>query len=268
MRPTFAITTLGCKVNQYEGQAIRERMATLGWREVRFSEPADVYIVNTCTVTSTADEKCRKRVRRARRTNACARVIVTGCAATTSPEQFRQIDGVSAVLTRDRMVHIADFIRNGCEPEPGDVFDLEIGSFGEHTRAFLKIQDGCDAGCTYCIVPRARGPARSRAVGAIRREAARLVASGHREIVLTGTHLGRYGHDLEGRIGLADVMRTVLRVGRLERLRLSSIEALELGVDLIEIAAADSRVCPHFHVPLQSGDDEILAAMNRGYSVS
>ena len=267
MGPRFAITTLGCKVNQYEGQAIRERLASLGWREGPFGEPADLYIVNTCTVTAKADRKCRKRIRGAIRANPNAGVIVTGCAATSSPEQFRGIPGVSAVLTREQMVRVGDFLRDGVEPQPADVFDLAVSCFGDRTRAFLKVQDGCDAWCSYCIVPRARGPVRSRPLEAVRREAERLVAAGHREIILTGPHVGHYGRDVSGGPVLSDVVDAVLGVAGVERLRLSSIEALEVTDRLVDMAAADPRLCPHFHLPLQSGDDEVLGRMRRRYAV-
>ena len=265
---TFAIATLGCKVNQYDGQAIRERLVALGWREVAFRESASLYVVNTCTVTAAADEKCRKKVRRALRRNPNARLVVTGCAARADPERFRRIRGVSAVLTREQMGRMDRFLESGATPEPGGAFDLGISRFAGHTRAFLKIQDGCEAGCAYCIVPRARGPIRSRPLGDVRAEAERLVASGHVEIVLTGIHLGHYGYDLGARPRLCDAVREVLRVPELERLRLSSIEATELNDELLDLVASDARLCPHFHLPLQSGDDAVLAAMGRGYTVS
>lgn len=263
---TFAISTLGCKVNQYEGQAVRELMTGLGSKEVPFNESADIYIINTCTVTSRADEKCRKQVRRAVRRNPSARVLVTGCAAATSPDQFRNIPGVSAVLTREQMVHVGRFLETGHIPQSGDVFDLHIRAFSGHTRAFLKIQDGCNAYCAYCIVPLARGPVRSRALADVRLEAERLIASGHIEIVLTGIHLGQYGRDIPGRTTLVDAARHVLGVNGLARLRLSSIEAAEVSDDLLALAASDNRFCPHFHLPLQSGDNEVLAAMGRSYA--
>ena len=265
---TFALSTFGCKVNQYEGQAIRELMTDLGWREVPFRAVAALYIVNTCTVTSRADEKCRKAVRRAIRSNPAARVIVTGCAARTSPEQFRRISGVSAVLTREQMVHVGRFLENGDIPPAGSVFGLRIRRFSGHTRAFLKIQDGCEAHCSYCIVPRARGPVRSRPLEDIREEAERLVASGHVEVVLAGIHLGHYGRDMNRRVGLFDAVREVLAIRGLQRLRLSSIEVGELGDDLLSLGASDDRLCPHFHLPLQSGDEEVLAAMGRRYTAA
>ncbi len=265
---TFAITTLGCKVNQYDGQAMCERMTALGWRELGFGETAQVTIVNTCTVTATADEKCRKIVRRAVRANPVGRVIVTGCAATTSPERLRRIKGVTAVLTLEQMVRVGEFLETGIEPASGRALDLGISAFSGHTRAFLKIQDGCASGCSYCIVPLARGPLRSRALHDIEREAERLVDAGHAEVVLTGIHLGHYGRDLGSKPRLCDAVRAVLAARGLQRLRLSSIEAVEVDDKLLDLAASDDRFCPHFHLPLQSGDDHVLAAMRRGYTVS
>jgi len=265
---TFAIATLGCKVNQYEGQAVRERVAALGWRPVPFTERADLYIVNTCTVTAAADRKCRKDVRRALRRNPRARVIVTGCAAVTSPDLFRNVPGVAAVLTRQQMANVEEFLKTGAPPAPANVFDMGISRFSGHTRAFLRIQDGCDARCTYCIVPLARGPVHSRPLEDIRREAERLVAAGHIEIVLTGIHLGHYGRDMPGEFGLLDAIREVLSVTGIQRLRLSSLEAGELANDILDIASSDPRLCPHFHLPLQSGDDAVLRAMSRPYSAA
>lgn len=263
----FALATLGCKVNQYEGQALREKLLALGWREASFAERADLYVVNSCTVTRGADEKCRKMARRALRANPNARLLVTGCAATTDAERYRRIPGVSAVLEKTRLPEIERWIESGERPPERDVFDLEISRFAGHTRAFLKIEDGCDAGCAYCIVPRARGGVRSRPLEAVRAEARRLAQAGHIEIVLTGIHLGFYGRGVEG-VDLVEAVRAVLETPGIERVRLSSLEGLELSDALIALAAADPRFCPHFHLPLQSGDDAVLAAMGRRYTAA
>jgi threonylcarbamoyladenosine tRNA methylthiotransferase MtaB len=235
--------------------------------EVPFPDPADLYIVNTCTVTAVADEKCRKEIRRAHRANRAARLIVTGCAARTEPERFAPIPGVTAVLARERIAGLTAWLGNGAEPEERDVFTMEISRFAGHTRAFLKIEDGCDAGCAYCIVPHARGRVRSRPLQAVKAEARRLADAGHIEIVLTGIHLGFYGRDLDGEVGVPDAVRALLETPGVQRVRLSSLEALELSEDLLDIAASDPRLCPHFHLPLQSGDDAILKAMRRRYTV-
>lgn len=260
---TFSLTDLGCKVNQVDGQIMRERLADLGWREAPSREPADLAIINTCTVTSRADEKCRKAVRRAARRNPQARVIVTGCGVVLSAEQFAAIPGVSAVLTRAQMMHVEEYLDRGATPADGDPFRHCIHRFAGHTRGFLRIQDGCESHCAYCIVPLVRGPLRSRPLDAIREEARTLVEAGHRELVLTGIHVGRYGADRSEGVSLADVVEAVLEIRELKRLRLSSIEALEVTERLLDVAASDARFAPHFHLPLQSGDDAILRAMHR-----
>ena len=264
---TFAVATLGCKVNQYDSQGMREHIAALGWREVSFNTGADLYVINTCTVTNKADERCRRQVRRALRHNPKARVIVTGCAARIAPERFAAIPGVSAVFTLEQMAHVEQWLGEDTAPCAGGRFDTKgISAFAGHSRAFMKIQDGCSAHCSYCIVPMARGPAQSRPLEQIGPEAARLIEAGFREIVLTGIHLGHYGKEARGAIGLTDAVRVVLAVPGVERLRLSSLEAVEVTDRLIELAAADPRLCPHFHLPLQSGDDAVLTRMNRRYT--
>ena len=264
--PTFALSNHGCKVNQYDGQIMRERMAALGWREVPFRDRADVYVVNTCTVTARADEKGRKEARRAVRRNPGARVIVTGCGAVSDPRRFAAIAGVSAVLTREQMVQVEEFLCQGRTPAPGDAFGRGISRFAGHTRGFLRIQDGCDACCAYCLVPRVRGPSRSRPLRSIREEAQRLADAGHIEIVLTGIHVGRYRAPAGDGAALADVARAVLETPEVQRLRISSIEALEVSGALLELAAGEPRFCPYFHLPLQSGDDATLSAMRREYT--
>lgn len=269
MAGTFILQTVGCKINQYDGQVLRERMRDLGWREAAPGEAADVCIVNTCTVTRRADEKCRKRVRRLLRRHPAARVAVTGCGATVSPEQFNAIPGVSAVLTREQTVHIGEFLAENRVPRPGDIFERGISGFAGHSRGFMKIQDGCSARCAYCIVPDARGTPRSRPLADVRQEAERLVKAGFVEIVLAGIHLGQYGRDLAEDIGLADAARVVLGIKGIERLRLSSLDSAEVANDLLSLAAeAPARFCPHFHLPLQSGDDEVLDRMNRRYTAA
>ena len=266
---TFAVSTVGCKVNQYDSQVIREHLAGLGHRETPFRSEADLYVINTCTVTRKADERCRRQVRRALRRNPQARVVVTGCGARTNPEQFSAIPGVSAVLTLDQMPRLEQWLAENCEPPAVGRFETQgISGFAKHSRAFLKIQDGCSAHCSYCIVPTARGPAQSRPLEQIGPETARLVEAGFREIVLTGIHLGHYGRETRGTTTLADAMRAVLDVPGVERLRLSSLEAMEVTDEIIALAAADSRVCPHFHLPLQSGDDTVLQRMNRRYTAA
>lgn len=264
MLRTFHISTFGCKVNQYDSQAIRERLRRLGMDEAPLESGPELVIVNTCTVTGRADEKCRKETRKAIRANPRAEVVVTGCGAATDAERYRGIEGVRHVLDKARMARIEELLGGGSARE-GDFLGMEISGFAGHTRAFLRIQEGCDAFCAYCIVPYARGRVRSRPLKAIRPEVERLVESGHKEVVLTGIHLGAYGRDLDG-ASLLDAVEEALAVAGLHRLRLSSIEAMEVTPDLLRLMASEPRLCPHLHLPLQSGDDGVLKAMNRGYS--
>jgi len=275
----FALTTLGCKVNQYETQAVREQLEDAGWREVDSREKADLYVINTCVVTAHAADTSCKRIRRAARINPEATIVVTGCYVQADPDALREIEGVTHVLPKDGACHILEVLGTGHGPRNGSALDLRISRFAGHVRAFLKVQDGCDAFCSYCIVPYVRGRARSRPREAVVAEARRLVASGHKEIVLTGVHLGVYGRRTErqraaecsaqGRgADLARLVRAVLDIRDLPRLRLSSIGAMEVSDELIDLMADDGRLCPHLHLSLQSGDDAILQAMNRPYTSS
>jgi len=274
---TFSCVTLGCKVNQYETQAIREALAAAGWHEVPFGAPCDVAVVNTCTVTARARRKSRKAIHRARG----ERVVVTGCLAEIEPVPPAGPGRDVVAVPKDRAARLPELLEadagkpahadpHGDATAEASVFDLRIGDFEGRSRAFLKVQDGCDHFCAYCIVPYARGRPRSRPRADIRREAERLVAAGFREIVLCGIHLGLYGRDAPDTspARLEDVIEDLLEVPGLERLRLSSIEANEVSDRLIEMMAGSDVLCPHLHVPLQSGDDEVLRRMNRRYTVA
>ena len=276
-KPTCALTTLGCKVNQYETQAIREQLLAAGYDEVRFRERADVYVINTCTVTGHAEEKCRKRIRRAVRLNPDAAIVATGCYAHADPDALRSIEGVTHVIPKSQAGRIAGILEGkeppcteGLGPDHresfSDTLGLSISRFAGHTRAFLKIEDGCDAFCSYCIVPHVRGPVRSRLLEDVAAEARRLVENGHIEIVLTGIHLGVYGRDLGMPDGVLRAAEALLAIDGLRRVRLSSMEVNEVSDALIDLAANSDRLCPHFHIPLQSGDTDILRAMNRSYT--
>jgi len=263
---SFHIVSLGCKVNQYDGQALRERLTALGLAEAPLSARPNVVVVNTCTVTSRADEKCRQRVRAAVKASPGAMVIVTGCGAAVAPERFAAIPGVSLVLAKDELSSLGGVL--GGEPAcRGGTWDLSVSDFGERDRAFMKIQDGCDAFCSYCIVPYARGKPRSRPLADIGDEARRLADRGFAELVLTGVHLGAYGRDLPGAT-LVQAVRRVLAAQSTARVRLSSIEVMEASEELLALMAGEERVCPHLHLPLQSGDDEVLRAMNRRYTAA
>jgi threonylcarbamoyladenosine tRNA methylthiotransferase MtaB len=264
---TFAFVTFGCKVNQYESQALRERFARRGMEEVPAERGADLIVVNTCTVTEVATAEARRVVRRLARRFPFAEIAVTGCAADSHREEFLGLPGVRRVVTHDQKAALADDPRL----TPGDtapsIFELSISRFDGHTRAFLKVEDGCDLNCSFCIIPKVRGRAVSRPLESAVEEARRLVGNGYREIVLTGVHLGSYGKDLAGRSLLPDLVERLLGLRGLGRVRLSSIEANEITDPLLGLMAAEPRFCPHLHLPLQSGDDEILRAMRRRYNV-
>jgi len=266
LAPSFKFITLGCKVNQYDTQLMRESVVAAGLRPTGRAEPAELVVVNTCTVTGVSDDKCRQYIRKAIRDNPTAIVVVTGCYADRDRNAIEAIDGVHHILPNDEkssIALIAQSLTGGKRLCPDDYGG--ISDFAGHTRAFVKIEDGCDAHCSYCIVPRVRGPVRSRPLDEIVAEVQRLVAADFREIVLTGIHLGAYGRDLNEGISLPTVVRTLLEATAVERIRLSSVEAMEVDDELLDVIASSDRVCPHLHLPLQSGDDQVLAQMNRRY---
>lgn len=265
--PTFAIVTFGCKVNQYEGQALREDLIRRGYAEVPAEAGADLYVINTCTVTETAYKEAEKLVRKLGRNG--ARFTITGCAADSNRRQFLGLPGVRGVVAHNEKHRLAELLDDRrdvhADARNRDIFDLGISKFEGHTRAFVKIEDGCDLKCSFCIIPKVRGGPLSRPMSAILDEVRRLLDAGHREIVLTGVHLGAYGKDLEKRCMIPDVVERILKLP-LARVRLSSIEVNEIDDRLIELMASEPRFCPHLHLPLQSGDDAILRAMRRRYT--
>jgi threonylcarbamoyladenosine tRNA methylthiotransferase MtaB len=263
---TFAFVTFGCKVNQYESQALRERFSRRGLTEVGPESGADLFVINTCTVTETATSEARRTVRRLARRFPFAEITVTGCAADSHAADFAGLPGVRRVVPHDAKAALCDDPRLAPEDSVPSIFDLDISRFDHHTRAFLKVEDGCDLNCSFCIIPKVRGTAVSRPLDRAVEEAKRLVGNGYQEIVLTGVHLGSYGKDLAGRSMLPDLVERLLGVPGLRRLRLSSLEANEIGDPLIALMAAEPRFCPHLHLPLQSGDDEVLRAMRRRYN--
>ena len=271
-----AFMTLGCKVNQYETETMEGLFRQAGYEVVPFSERANVYIVNTCSVTSLGEKKSRQLIRRAQRLNPEAVLAVTGCYAQLNPAEIARIDGVRLVIGNQGRENIVKLCEQAATiPGPITVVDdimqakqfEDIPLFGvpQRTRAFLKIQEGCQNFCTYCIIPYTRGPLRSRPLESVKREIAKLVKAGFKEIVLTGIHLGAYGRDLEGNITLADAAREVLRFPEIRRLRLGSLESVELSPDLFELIRSDERFAKHLHLPLQAGAEEILHRMNRHY---
>lgn len=269
-----AIYTLGCKVNQYETEAMLELFVNEGYEVAEQSEFADVYIINTCTVTSLSDKKSRQFMRRAKRLNQDAIVAVVGCYAQVSPEEIKEIEGVNLILGTNDRKKIVEFVKEISSIEQmvkvEDIMrvtefeELEIENVQGRTRAFLKIQEGCNQYCTYCIIPYARGPIRSRKIENIKNEAIRLSNHGFREIVLTGIHVASYGKDL-GDTNLLQVLEVVHEVEGIERIRLSSVEPRLMTDEFLAGIARLPKVCHHFHMSLQSGSDSVLKRMNRKY---
>ncbi len=274
-----ALTTLGCKVNQFETETMEGLFKQRGYEVVPFDACADVYVINTCSVTSLGDRKSRQIIRRAHRENPQAIVAVCGCYAQVAPDEIRAIEGVRVVLGTKERAHIVDYVEkamheDGIQGTITDIMqaktfeDIPLYDSPERTRAFLKIEDGCQNFCAYCIIPYARGPVKSRQPEHVRREAEKLVAMGFKEIVLTGIHLGAYGRDLPGSITLANACREVLSVPGLKRLRLGSLESIELSPELFALIREDERFCAHLHLPLQAGSDKVLKDMNRHYDTA
>jgi threonylcarbamoyladenosine tRNA methylthiotransferase MtaB len=262
---TARLVTLGCKVNQYETQYVKELLEANGWTEAVEGQPAQLCIVNTCTVTHEGDAKGRQLIRRLHQANPAARLVVMGCYATRDPDTVRRLPGVAQVITdKERIVEeLADL---GVRVRPQG-----IRRFDDHQRAFVKVQDGCLLNCSYCIIPTVRPVLRSRTIEEIADEVTQLVEAGHREIVLTGIHLGHYGLDRSKGRPKSEWTRLWHLLDRLAalpsdfRMRLSSLEAAEARDDLIAALARYPRICPHLHLCLQSGSDRILAAMKRRY---
>lgn len=253
---TVAFTTLGCKLNQYETQLIREHFEEAGYRIIPFTQPADIYVINTCTVTGRADRQSRNLVRRAHNLCAASQIIATGCYAQVAPEEVAAISpSVVVVPNTNKLQYIRDLLNVKLE---------HIHRFNGHTRAFIKVVNGCDRFCGYCIVPYARRGVESRPLSAIEVEAQQLVNNGYKEITLTGINIGSYGSERGSR--LLDLLRRLAGMSGLRRLRLSSIEPEDLTDDLIDFISASQKLCYHLHIPLQSGDDELLRTMGRRYA--
>jgi threonylcarbamoyladenosine tRNA methylthiotransferase MtaB len=270
-----AFYTLGCKVNQTETEALTGIFRNDGYEVVPFEEQADVYVINTCTVTNMGDRKSRQVIRRAAKLNPEGIVVVMGCYAQTSPEEVLKIPGVDLVVGTQQRGRILDLVEGLMEDRQtlNVVQDLWQGAVFEElptiesesrVRATLKIQEGCNQFCTYCIIPYARGPVRSRDPEKALEEARKLTEAGYVELVLTGIHTGAYGTDLG--IDLNYLVSRLVDLPGLKRLRLSSIEVTELTPDLVETLVTNPKICPHLHIPLQSGSDHILSRMNRPYT--
>ncbi|MBE7348086.1 tRNA (N(6)-L-threonylcarbamoyladenosine(37)-C(2))-methylthiotransferase MtaB [Staphylococcus epidermidis] len=275
---TVAFHTLGCKVNHYETEAIWQLFKDANYERVEFETNADVFVINTCTVTNTGDKKSRQIIRRAIRQNPDAVVCVTGCYAQTSSAEIMEIPGVDIVVgTQDRH-KLLDYIQQfQDERQPingvGNIMknrtyeELEVPYFTDRTRASLKIQEGCNNFCTFCIIPWARGLMRSRDPEKVVEQATQLVNSGYKEIVLTGIHTGGYGQDLKN-YNLAQLLRDLDTIEGLERIRISSIEASQLTDEVIDVIGNSNKVVRHLHIPLQSGSDDVLKRMRRKYTMS
>ncbi len=261
----IAIATLGCKVNQYDSAVIRESLGDAEYNFVPFSRKADIYIINTCTVTKKADYQSRQLIRRSHRLNPCARIIVTGCYAQRAPQEIKEIPGVDHTVAVGDVRRIISLIDTPPRREPPPIITGNAATFPEKTRAFLKVQDGCNSRCSYCIIPYTRGRSKSCGPEETIKRILRLVAFGYREIVLTGIHLGSYGWDLKPRTTLANLIKSIENQGISTRIRLSSIEPTEFTDDLIDVIVSSAIVCNHLHIPLQSGDNEILKRMRRPY---
>jgi len=276
--PTVAFYTLGCKVNFYDTEAIWQLFKNEGYEQVDFESTADVYLINTCTVTNTGDKKSRQIIRRAVRRNPDAVIAVTGCYAQTSPAEIMAIEGVDLVIgtqDREKIMTFVNQIHDDRQPvnavrnimKTRDFEELNVPDFSERTRAFLKIQEGCNNFCTFCIIPWSRGLSRSRASESVLEQAKQLVASGYKEIVLTGIHTGGYGDDMEN-YNLTSLLWDLDKVEGLERIRISSIEASQIDDAMIDVLNRSSKMCRHLHIPLQAGEDSVLKRMRRKYTTA
>ena len=278
MNKTVAFHTLGCKVNQYETEAMTELFKNSGYTVADFDEVCDVYIINTCTVTGTGDKKSRQMIRRAQSTNPDAVIAVTGCYSQVAPDEIAAM-GVDVVLGSEDKSKIVELTENAINGKKinavSDIMrsrvfeDMQISSFSDKTRAFVKIEDGCNSFCTYCIIPYARGPVRSRPLNEIIKEVTALAENGFSEVVLTGIHIASYGLDIKDKkIDLGDIISAIHEIDGIRRIRLGSIEPRILTEDFVKKLANMPKVCNHFHISLQSGCDETLARMNRKYNTT
>ena len=269
---TVSIQTHGCKLNQADSETLARRFAQAGYKVVGPSEPADICIINTCTVTHAADSKARQALRSAHRENPSALVVATGCYAQRAPKELAEVTGVGLVVGNSekyRLVEMAVAARGddlvpcavGQDPPP-----LPIGRGMGRTRAMVKIQEGCNQVCAYCIVPKVRGRERSIPPQDLLRQVRQRVEDGYKEVVLTGTQLGSYGFDLKG-MNLRDLVNLLLTKTKVERLRVSSLQPQEITYELLQLWD-DRRLCPHFHIPLQSGSDDVLKRMRRRYNTA
>lgn len=277
----IAFYTLGCKVNQADTASMENLFLRSGHQLVSFDGEADVYIINTCVVTNTGQRKSRQTIHRAIRKNPNALIVVTGCYPQTAAEEVKAIAGVDMIIGNQDRAQIVQLVEERLAHRQTDTLDavhkltastafeeMAAGDITDKTRAFLKIQEGCNQFCTYCIIPYARGPLRSRSLESIRTETQRLISAGFKEIVLIGIHLGCYGKENPNGPTLYDAVKTVLEVPGVQRLRLGSLESVEVEPRLLTLMQEDARFCRHLHLPLQSGCDKVLQAMHRPYTTA
>ena len=275
---TFATCTLGCKVNQYETDAMEQMLLRAGYEKTDFKEAADIYIINTCSVTNMADKKSRQMIHRAKKKNPNSIVVAAGCYVQAQADQHAQLDEhIDLIIGNNKKKDIVTILDqyyrdNLLEPTVIDINhtneyeELSIDTVNEHTRAHLKIQDGCNQFCSYCIIPYVRGRIRSRRPEHVIREVENLAANGYQEVVLTGIHLSSYGKDLEEG-SLIDLIEAINRIDGIERIRLGSLEPRIITEEFANRLAKVEKICPHFHLSLQSGCDETLKRMNRHYTI-
>ena len=280
-----AFHTLGCKVNIYETEAMQELMQKAGYSIVDFDDKADIYVVNTCSVTNMADRKSRQMLHKAKKDNPDAVIVAVGCYVQAAAKSIKQDEKIDIIIGNNMKNKIADIINDYYEHQDPDTVDIS-GDFvldirkikeyeefrvlkhKEHTRAFIKIQDGCNQFCSYCIIPYTRGRVRSRSIEEIEKEVRDLVNAGYKEVILTGIHISSYGLDFEDRIQLIELVEKVAAIEGVKRLRISSLEPRIITEEFVERLAKLDNFCPHFHLSLQSGSDNTLKAMSRRYDAS
>ena len=279
MKKKVALHNLGCKVNAYEVEAMQQLLENAGYETVPFEEGADVYVINTCTVTNIADRKSRQMLHKAKKMNPDAIVVATGCYAQADTEKLKEDTAVDLILGNNQKTQIVEALEEYEKEHAKQVQvieinhtkeyeELSISSTAEHVRAYIKVQDGCNQFCTYCIIPFARGRVRSRKIEEVLSEVETLAAKGYKEVVLTGIHLSSYGVDFpkEERESLLSLIQAVSRVEGISRIRLGSLEPRIITEEFLEGIVKTGKVCPHFHLSLQSGCNKTLKNMNRRYS--
>jgi threonylcarbamoyladenosine tRNA methylthiotransferase MtaB len=276
LEKSVAFYTLGCKVNQYETEAVLEIFQNNGYNIVDFREMSDVYVINTCTVTNVSDRKSRQMIRKAKLNNSKAIVVMMGCYSQVSADEAKKLEDVDIIIGSTGKNKIMEYIDNYKQKKERLVFvedlkkekkfdDFSINTYKDNTRAYVKIQDGCNRYCSYCIIPYARGEIRSRDYKSVLEEVERLSHEGFKEVILTGLHLASYGKDKKD-IDLLELVKKIVLVPRIERIRLGSLEPVIIDKKFIEVAKNTKKLCKHFHLSLQSGSDSVLKRMNRRYT--